>query len=50
MVRLMTASDEIFPCMCIYEYSLLDTKCANKNMLRMMPMLSNIKLDDESNQ
>lgn len=56
MVRLMIADDEIFMYIdvriyvYIYtdEYSLLDTKCGNKNMLRMMPVLSNIKLDDEN--
>lgn len=46
----MIASDEMFACMCIYEYLLLDTKCGNKNMSRMMSVLSNIKLDDESNR
>jgi hypothetical protein len=48
-VRLMITSDEIYVCMRIYEYSLLDTKCGNKNMSRMVSVLSNIKVDDESN-
>ncbi len=50
MVPLMITSDKVCVRICIYEYLFLDTKCENKNMPRMMSVLSTIKLDDESNK